>query len=205
MSDDLTLAVLCGIDDKVKGFPVTKEEREKLIKSMRERAAFEGLSAFDIGERLLDFVGESLQEPVAGILGEVWSQRKELREIAAKGGKDKRDVEAKVELYDHTISYAIHPSVEVQVGGIKVGAMTFDATAKLKLEGIQLVIKNAWIIQVRAGLLTSTLSLEYKTIPLMAPCKKKIDLPIHLKLPGGGIRLGGDTTPPQITPEPKRQ
>lgn len=204
MSEPLTLSVLCGIEGSASGFPVTAAEREALIKSMRERAAFEGLSAFDIGERLLDFVGESLRTPVAGILGEVWNQRKELREIAAKG-KDKRDVEAKVELYDHTISYAVHPSVELQVAGVKMGSMTFDATAKLKLEGLQLVIKNAWIIQIRAGLLTSTLSLEYKSIPLMAPCKKKIDLPIHLKLPGGGIRLGGEMVAPTPTPEPKRQ
>ena len=90
MTEPLTLSVLCGIEGNASGFPVTAEEREKLVQSMKERAAFEGLSKFDIGERLLDFVGESLRKPVAGILGEVWSQRKELREIAAKG-KDKRD------------------------------------------------------------------------------------------------------------------
>ena len=205
MTEPLTLSVLCGIEGNASGFPVTAEEREKLVQSMKERAAFEGLSKFDLGERLLDFVGESLRKPVAGILGEVWSQRKELREIAAKG-KDKRDVEAKVELYPHTITYTLRPSVQLQVAGLNVGPqMTFDTTAKLKLEGLQLVIKNAWIIQIRAGLLTSTLSLEYKGIPLMAPCKKKIDLPVHLKLPGGGIRLGGEMTPPALTPEPKKQ
>jgi hypothetical protein len=205
MSEPLTLSVLCGIEGQASGFPVTKEERDKLVQAMKERAAFEGLSAFDIGERLLDFVGESLRKPVAGILEQVWSQRKELREIAAKGN-DKRDVEAKVDLYPHTISYTLRPSVQLQVGGVDIGpTMTFDATAKLKLEGLQLVIKNAWIIQIRAGMLTSTLNLQYKGIPLMAPCKKQIDLPIHLKLPKGGIRLGGETTPPPLTPEPKKE
>lgn len=196
MSDQLTLTALCGLETDASGFPVTAEERKKLLQHFRERAAFDGFAAYDIGERLLDFVAESLRKPVASILGEVWSQRKELREIAEKG-KDKRDVEAKVELFDHTISYGLHPSVELQVNGVKIEpTMTFDVTAKLKLEGVQLVIKNAWITRVKAGKLTSTISMEYKTIPLMDPCKKTIDLPLQFHLPGGGIRLGGDTVPP---------
>jgi hypothetical protein len=195
MPEDLTLTALCGLDTESSGFPATAEDRAKVLQSIKERVAFDGLSQYQIGERLLDFVAESLRKPVAGIVGEVWSQRKELREIAEKG-KDKRDVEAKVELFDHTISYAIHPTVELQVSGAKIGSMTFDVTAKMKLEGVQLLIKNAWIIQIKAGKLTSTMTMEYKTIPLMAPCKKTIDLPGHLNLPGGGIRLGGDTVPP---------
>lgn len=196
MPEELTLTALCGIDTESSGFPATAEEREKLLHSLKERAAFDGLSAFNIGERLFDFVAESLRKPVVGIVGQAWTQRKELREIAEKG-KDQRDVEARVELFDHTISYALHPSVELQVSGATIGTMTFDVMAKMKLEGIQLVIKNAWITQIKAGKLTSTMTMEYKTVPLMAPCKKTVDLPIHLYLPGGGIRLGGSTTPPQ--------
>jgi hypothetical protein len=205
MSEPLTLSALCGIEGEVSGVPVTKAERDKLVQAMKNLAAGPALSGFNIGERLLDFVGASLRKPVAEILEEVWSQRKELREVAAKG-KDKRDVEAKVKLYPHTITYTVRPSVQVQVGGQNIGPkMTFDATAELKLDGLQLVIKNAWIIQVRAGTLTSTLNLKYEGMPLMAPCEKEIDIPIHLKLPKGGIRLGGDMTPPPLTPEKKKE
>jgi hypothetical protein len=195
MSDPLTFTALCGIEADASGLPVIAADRDDLLQSLRESAGISGLAAFNIGERLFDFLAESLRKPVAGIVGEVWSQRKELRKIAEKG-KDKPNLEATVELFEHSIAYALHPSVEIQVSGAKVGAMTFDVTAKLKLEGLQVVIKNAWITQVKAGKLTSTLGIDYKGIPLMAPCKKTVDLKAQLFLPHGGIRLGGDVTPP---------
>ncbi len=188
----LTLAMLGGLEADASGVPISPADREKLLQSMREAVSIEGLGAFDIGERLLNFVGESLRKPVAGIMGEVWNQRKELRDIAEKG-KDKRDIEATVQLYDHSINCALHPSVELQAEGVKLGKMTFDCKANLKLQGVQLVIKNAWITRIKAGKLTSTISLEYKTIPIMPPCKKTIDVPMSVDLPGGGIRLGGAT------------
>ena len=196
--EPLTLSMLGGLEADASGFPVSSADREKLLNSMREAAAVKGLSAFDIGERLLSFVGEAVRKPVAGLMGEVWRQRKELRDVAEKG-KDKKDVEGTVELYDHSINCALHPSVELHANGVKVGTMTFDFKANLKLQGVQLVIKNAWVTRIKAGKLTSTVSLEYDKIPLMPPCKKTIDLPQSINLPGGGIRLGGETTPPVTT------
>lgn len=200
MSDPLTLTALCGIEADVSGIPITAAERDKLLQSLRDGARESGLAKFDISEQLLGFVADALRKPVAGIIGEVWSQRKELRKIAEKG-KDKPNLEATVELFEHTISYAVHPSAELQANGAKVGAITFDVTAKLKLEGVQIVIRNAWITEVRAGKLMSTLGIDCKGMPLMAPCKKTIDLKAHFYLPGGGIRLGGDTVAP---PRPSR-
>ena len=40
----------------------------------------------------------------------------------------------------------------------------------------------------KAGKLLSTISLEYKTIPVAPPCKKTVDVPLTVTLPGGGIR-----------------
>src|SRR6476619_3124763 len=145
--EPLTLSMLGGLEADASGVPVSAADREKLLRSMREAVSVSGLGAFDIGERLLNFLGESLRKPVAGIMGEVWSQRKELREIAEKG-KDKRDIEATVQLYDHTINCALHPSVEIHCDGEKLTTITFDCKANLKLQGIQLVIKNAWITKV---------------------------------------------------------
>lgn len=197
----LTLSGLAGLETKTSGFPASPADREKLLQSLRETAKFEGFAKFNLSERLLDFLAESLRKPVAGIVGEAWRQRKELREIAEKG-KDKRDVEGSVDLYDHSISCTLTPSVELHANGVKVGpTMTFDVKANLKLEGVQLIIKNAWITRIKAGKLTSTINLEFKTIPLMPPCKKTIDLPQHLDLPGGGIRLGGELTPPVAAAE----
>jgi hypothetical protein len=194
----VTLAMLGGLEADASGLPIKAADREQLLNAFRKVAASAGLAPYDLGERLLGFVGESLRKPVAGILEEVWSQRRELREIAEKGG-DKRDVEGEVGLYDHSITLALHPSVEIHANGVEVCKMKFDCEAKLKLDGVELVIKNAWIKQIKAGKLASTISLEYKTIPLMPPCKKTIDLPKSFDLPGGGIRLGGEPRPPVVT------
>lgn len=196
--EPLTLSMLGGLEADASGFPVSAADREKLLTSLREAAAVKGLSAFDISERLLGFIGAAARKPVAGLMGEVWRQRQELRDIADKK-KDKRDVEGFVDLYDHSISCALHPSVELQANGVKIGTMTFDFKANLKLQGVQLVMKNAWITRIKAGKLTSTVTLEYEKIPLMPPCKKTIDMKQSIKLPGGGIRLGGELTPPPAT------
>jgi len=196
--NQLTLSMLGGLEADASGLPISGAARDKLLEKLHEAAAGEGLGVYDLGGRLLSFVGEALRRPVAGIMGEVWKQRKELREIAEKG-TDKRDVEGNVELFDHTISWVLHPSVELRANRVKLCTMTFDCKANLKLEGVQLLIRNAWITQIKAGKLGSTISLEYKSVPLMPPCKKTIDLPKSFDLPGGGIRLGGEATASAVT------
>src|SRR5207248_3233806 len=102
------------------------------------------------GGRLLGFVGEALRKPVAGIMEEMWKQRKEMRAIAEKGG-DERDVEGKVDLFDHTITWGVHPSVELRANGVKLCTMPFDCEVDLTLQGLQLLMKNGWITQIKAG------------------------------------------------------
>lgn len=188
MSDNqLTLSMLGGLEADSSGLPISAADRDKLLKTFREAAAVQGLGPFDIGGRLLGFVGESLRKPLAGIVGEVWKQRKELREIAEK--KDQRDVESKVDLFDHTISWTLHPSVEVRGNGVQLGTMRFDCKANLKLQNVQLEIRNCCVTRIHAGKLGSTIALEFKGVPLMPPCKKTIDLKKSWDLPAGGIRL----------------
>jgi len=202
MSDrPLTLSMLGGLEAEASGLPASPADREELLQGLRKAATFEGLATYDISERLLDFVGGSLQKPIASIMGEVWSQRKELREIAKKG-KGKRDIESNVELCDHSMSCALHPSVELQVDGVTLGKLTFDVEANLKLQGVQLVIKNAQVTRIKAGKLISTFNLKCKTVPLMPPRKKTIDLPMSIDLRSGGIQLGAEPKAPAPTESP---
>ena len=187
----LTLSVLGGLEMGAKGLPISAAEREKLVQTLRDKAReFPQLSRHDLGDRLLDFVRESLSKPVASVLEEVWSQRKEMRE-AAEQGKEKPNVESDVELWEHTMTCELHPSVQLQLDRVTVGTMTFDVEVALKLEGVKLVMQNARITSVKAGTLTTTLSLEYQKLPLMVPKKQKFDLPLTLDLPGKGIDLSG--------------
>ena len=121
MAEALTLAMLGGLSPSTSGVPITAEERKNAVAEIRKSLNTEGLGAYDIGERLLGFIGESLITPVASIVEEAWSQRKELRDLAQKG--EKHDVEGKVTLVEHAISCMVHPTVELRVFGKRIGAM----------------------------------------------------------------------------------
>ena len=193
MPETLTLSMLGGLESNASGVPVSAADRKKLLNAVREAAKEDGLATYNLEEPLLKFVGESLRKPLAGILGEAWRQRKELREFAEKG-KERRDIVGRVELFEHTISWTLRPSVSLYVNGVNIRTVKFTCKADLKLKVVELVIKNAWITEIRAGKLSSTITLKYGEFPLMAPCKKEYDLPLSLDLPGGGIRLGGEST-----------
>lgn len=196
--NQLTLSMLGGLEADSSGLPVSGAAREKLLTKFKEAAAGEGLGPHDLGGRLLGFVGEALRKPLAGIMAEVWKERKEMREIAEKKG-DKRDVEGKVDLFDHSITWVLHPSVELRANGATLCTMPFDCDVDLALQGLQLLMKNGWITQIKAGKLTSTIKLEYKKVELMPPCKKTVDLPRAFDLPNGGIRIVGESTSPPGT------
>ncbi len=192
----LTISMLGGLETAAHGLPITPADREELAASLRDRAReFRELSRHDLGQRLLEFVGQSLRKPVVSVLGEAWSQRRELRALADKGS-DRRDVESEVELYEHTMTCELHPSVELQLDGVTVGTMTFDIALRLALEGVKLVIRNACITSIKAGTVTTTLSLEYEGVALMPPRTQKVDLPGSVDLPAGGINLGGSAARP---------
>ena len=192
MAERLTLSMLAGLERETPGVPADSANRENLRESLQKAAAFDNLAAYALGERLRDFLCESLAQPVADILGEAWKQSAELQAMAEEQTvSEESDVESHVELYDHSITCAFHPSVELKANGVTVATMTFDVNADLKLEAIQVVIRNACITRVKAGQLTSEVTLAYKDQPLMPPCETTVDLPLALELPGEGIRLAG--------------
>ncbi len=73
--------------------------------------------------------------------------------------------------------------------------MRFDCKANLRLQGIQLVFRNRCITRLKAGKLTSTLGVEYKSITILPPRKKTVDVSLSIPLPRGGIRFADETMP----------
>jgi len=191
-SQPLTLSVLAGLDVDASGSGLTAKDREEATAKLSEevkKITAKG-SAPELSKHLLDFVTESLRKPVAGVLGEVWRQRKEMREAGAKDGDDK-SVTGDVELIDHSMKWVLHPSVQLTVDGVAMKPkLVFDVDVDLALAGVKIVIKNACITQVRAGTLTSTVKLACRDIELTKQ-SKSIDLPGELDLPHGGIDLSG--------------
>jgi len=182
----LTISFLAGLHAEGPG--LSKKERDEFAVKLREEAgALARLAPADV-DRLLGYIGTSLQKPLANVLEEVWKQRKELRD-AAKGGSDGDESVARVSLVEHEMTWTTQPSVTVVWNGQRLPAVTFDVNVKLELEGVTLVIKKAHITQIEAGALTATISVSYRSFPLMAPRTKKVDLPGELTLPDGGLDL----------------
>ena len=186
----LTIAMLAGIEPDPILPGLSETERKKLVAALRDKAReLPLLAPFDVGERVLGLLAKALQKPLAEVLADVWKQRQEMRDAAAKAIAARTST-AEVELYEHTISWAVHPTVKITVNQMST-TLKFDVKWKGGLEGAKIVIERAHITEFLTGKLTSTVNLEFKSVPLMAPVKRTIDLPGQFKLPGGGINLSG--------------
>jgi hypothetical protein len=184
----LTISMLAGLEVEAEG-ALSGAARSELMANLQKHAQELGtLSGQQVGERLFKFVAESLRQPLAKVLGELWKQRKELRDAAAKPGPGK-DVEGEIELIKHTMTWKVHPSVQMKVDAIDVGTLVFDIIVELELSNVILEMKNACITRIKLGTLASKVDLKYKEFPLMAPVKKEFNLPGALVLPGGGLNL----------------
>ena len=186
----LTIAVLAGLEVDPVHPGLSAAERQKLIATLRDKAReVPLLKPFDLGERLLGVITDALRKPLASVLEEVWKQRKEMRDAAAKTSADHGST-AEVELFEHTITWAVHPTVTITVNKMSK-TLKFDVGVKLALEAAKIVIERAHITRFLSGTLTSTVDLKYGDFALMAPYKRTIDLPGEFVLPGGGINLSG--------------
>ncbi|HSQ32551.1 MAG TPA: hypothetical protein VLN49_22000 [Gemmatimonadaceae bacterium] len=189
---DVTIAVLAGLEVERPDFGLSAEDRRKLVETLREKAReLPQLAPHDIGEELLGAIFKALKKPLAEVLEEVWKQRKEMRDAAGKT-MDEKASSAEVELFSHTVEWALHPTVKVTINGMEVKpTLKFDAVVSLELEAVKIIIERAHITKFMSGTLTSTITLKYKSFPLMNPVERKVDLPGQLVLPRGGINLSG--------------
>jgi hypothetical protein len=195
MSDDgqVTLAVLAGLDVDASHAGLSKADRDKLAHGLAEHAhALAALKPYDVGPRMVELLGQALRKPVADVLGEVWKQRKELREATSAKG-DGKPVSADVDLIDHSMRWTLKPSITISLKAAPAAAphVTIDVEADvtLALHGLQIVIERARITKVKAGKLKSTVELKYHGFPLSAPYEKELDLAKEFVLPGNGIDL----------------
>jgi hypothetical protein len=197
----LTIAVLAGLEVDPVHPGLSAAERKKLVATLRDKAReVPLLKPFDLGERLLGVITDALRKPLAGVLEEVWKQRKEMRDAAAKTSADHGST-AEVELYEHTITWAVHPTVTITVNKMSK-TLKFDVGVKLALAAAKIAIERAHITRFLSGTLTSTVDLKYGDFALMAPYKRTIDLPGEFVLPGGGINLSGISDTHLAAPQP---
>ncbi|MEO8335623.1 MAG: hypothetical protein ABI664_11660 [bacterium] len=194
MTDDtITISALAGLDVDATKSGLSKEDRAKLASKLGEAAhTFAALKPYDVGPRLLESLTDALRKPVAEALGEIWKQRKELREAAASG-KDARNVKADVDLIEHSATWTLKPSITVKVTSapppVPTITIPLDVTVKFTLRGVRMVIDHAHITKFVSGKLASSVEIKFRDLPLSAPFERELDLAGELVLPGGGIDL----------------
>ena len=189
----ITIAVLAGLDADANKSGLTDEDRAKLAEKLSEEAhRFAALKPYDVGPRMLELLTDALRKPVAEALGEIWKQRKELREAAATG-KDTSKVRADVDLVEHSATWTLKPSITLKITSapppVPTVTLELDVEVKFALHGVKMVIERAHITKFESGKLKSTVEIKYKDLPLTAPYEKELDLRGELVLPGGGIDL----------------
>lgn len=194
MSDgDITISVLAGLDVDAKRSGLTKDDRARLAAKLREAAhTVAAFQSFDVGPRMVELLTEALRKPVAHALGEIWKQRKELRDAAAQG-RDATIVKADVGLIEHSATWTLKPSITVKLTSAPPPFPTFtlalDVDVTFSLHGVRMVIERAHITRFMAGKLKSRVDIRYKGVPLAAPFERQLDLPGDVVLPRGGINL----------------
>jgi hypothetical protein len=187
---ELTIAAVTGLDVDPIHTGLTSAERQKLAASLNEKVReLPLLAPLDLGERLLGVVADALKKPVAGVLEEVWKQRKEMRDAAGKTLGEPAP-SSEVELVDHTVDWGVHPTVKVTVNGA-TATLKLDIIVKLTLDGAKLVIERAHITRFLSGKLTSAMSIKFRDAEIASPYRGTIDLPGEFTLPHGGIDLSG--------------
>src|SRR5690349_19177484 len=146
----LTIAVLAGLEADPLFPGLSAAERQKLVTTLRDKAReVPLLKPLDLGERLLGVITGALRKPLAGALEEVWQQRKEMRDAAAKTGLGDRSA-AEMEFFEHAISWAVHPTVRDSIN--RVGTtLKFDIGDKLALEAAKIEIERAHITRFLSG------------------------------------------------------
>lgn len=193
----ITIRTLAGLEASGPVPPLSDAKRRQLVNNLRDKAReAKALSKLDLGHRLLDALGEAMLDPLAAVLKEYWKQHAELREVAAKKGSE-RDVHGYVELVDHAWTWKVHPSVTVEVNGVRLETLRFTLATKLSLKGVKLEMRNACITGIEAGTLVAETTLTYDPgggagahFQLAPVIKGKLDLPGEFALPRGGICLG---------------
>lgn len=193
----LTIRALAGLEASGPVPPLSDADRRKLVDTLRDKAREASkLSKLDLGHRLLGALGEAMLDPLAEVLKEYWKQRGELRDVAAKKGSE-RDVHGDVELFDHAWTWKLHPSVTVEVNGVRLETLRFTIATKLSLKGAKVGMRNACITSIQAGTLSAETTLTYDSgdggagahFQLAPAIRRSLELPGTFTLPRGGICL----------------
>jgi hypothetical protein len=153
MSDTVTLRELFQIDSKdvsvrvepgIDVYEAMKDARETIARESR------AIRWPWVRQAIADQTREILNLNVLDALGEAWKKLSEVEEYADPK-KHKPSDRNLVPLVEHTIKSQHEPELKILLHGKEIGSVKFDLEFSLTLDGFDLAIQNARIMEIQTG------------------------------------------------------
>jgi hypothetical protein len=125
------------------------------------------------------------------ILGQAWSGWHKIRKYADPGQTPPDDINI-VPLSDHKIESVHEPSVDVVVGGVTVHKFAFKVAAQLEVQGVNLVVQNGMIQEIRLASLKCGGSVKLRGRTLLEQSIGQVTIPGVMRLENPIPILTGD-------------
>ncbi len=171
---------------------VRQEHRERLARAPRIRQIEEKIASAPESAKLPGLVGrmeaylqELLDIPFEEVLTEGWKRYDAIRSVCEKSKKSPEKTFF-LSLAKHSLLSEHHPRIEIELGGEKIGEITFDIRLRLTLEGFVLRIRGGEIVAIDTGNCLAVGTVAYGEIVLIEKGPEKVALPGTIVLQSGG-------------------
>jgi hypothetical protein len=178
---DLLPANLDRIDDAL--------TRERAQNTELAAANLPKLAAGVLDEKIGEAVRGALDCDVFGLLAQAWAKARELHEFTDPA-KHPRDEVSTVFLGEHSLTYDVHPVVDVVIGQLAKFTLRFTLELAADLRMAELTIRDAHITQIGKCDCELSAVLTYDSVELHEPVKaKRFTLTRSIALPAPGVPI----------------
>ncbi len=159
------------------------------VKSAREAIAKESRAIRWpwVRQSIAEQTGQLLNLNVLDVLGEAWKKLSEVEEAADPKKHDPSERNL-VPLAEHTVKSQHEPKLKVLLHGQEIGSLKFSLEFSLVLEGFDLAIQNARIMEIQTGRAMGEGSLSFAEVSLWKHVLSPVCFPGQISL-GPGIAL----------------
>jgi len=148
-----------------------------------------------VRQAIADQTSEILNLNVLDALGEAWKKLSEVEEYA-DSKKHKPSDKNLVPLVEHTIKSQHEPELKILLHGHKIGSVKFNLEFSLTLDGFDLAIQNARIMEIQTGNAKGEGSLSLGGVSLWKQEWAPVHFPGQISLrPGISLRPFAATAP----------
>ena len=148
-------------------FAQAKQELSKELKDFQTSLPFYK----DMFSKLYDALDISIGKVLVG----GWRKYREI--VKYRDKENPPEGYHEVTLLEHTLESKHSPTIQPIVNEVPLKKIKFDITLKLKLEGVNLFIRDGKIMKASTGICTGSGTIKYKGIKLLEKKTDKVKLP----------------------------